>query len=39
MENDVVLKMQGICMTFTGVKALDHEGLTLKKGEIMSLMV
>lgn len=38
MENDVVLKMQGICMTFPGVKALDHAGLTLKKGEIRALM-
>ena len=38
MENDVLLKMQGICMTFPGVKALDHAGLTLKKGEIRALM-
>ncbi|MCD7778734.1 MAG: sugar ABC transporter ATP-binding protein [Clostridiales bacterium] len=38
MDKDVVLKMQGICMTFPGVKALDHAGLTLKKGEIRALM-
>ncbi len=38
MEKNVVLKMQGICMTFPGVKALDHAGLTLKKGEIRALM-
>lgn len=38
MEAGVVLKMQGICMTFPGVKALDHACLTLKKGEIRALM-
>lgn len=38
MDKDVVLKMQGICMTFPGVKALDHAGLTLKRGEIRALM-
>lgn len=38
MGAEVVLKMQGICMTFPGVKALDHAGLTLKKGEIRALM-
>ena len=34
MEAGVVLKMQGICMTFPGVKALEGVDLTLKKGEI-----
>lgn len=38
MDKDVFLKMQGICMTFPGVKALDHAGLTLKRGEIRALM-
>lgn len=38
MEKDVVLKMRNICMTFPGVKALDHACLTLKKGEIRALM-
>ena len=30
--------MKGICMTFPGVKALDHVDFTLKKGEIRALM-
>lgn len=38
LEAGVVLKMQGICMTFPGVKALDHACLTLRKGEIRALM-
>ena len=38
MEAGVVLKMQGICMTFPGVKALDQACLTLRKGEIRALM-
>ncbi|MGN0353801.1 MAG: sugar ABC transporter ATP-binding protein [Muricoprocola sp.] len=38
MEAEVILKMQGICMEFPGVKALDHAGLTLKRGEIRALM-
>ncbi|MDD5805051.1 sugar ABC transporter ATP-binding protein [Blautia sp. HCP3S3_H10_1] len=38
MEAGVVLKMQGICMTFPGVKALENVDLTLKKGEIRALM-
>ena len=37
LEAGVVLKMQGICMTFPGVKALEGD-LTLKKGEIRALM-
>ena len=39
MESNVVLTMRGITMTFPGVKALDHVDLTLRKGEIMALMV
>lgn len=38
MEENVVLKMQGICMTFPGVKALENVNFTLKKGEIRALM-
>ena len=38
MEENVVLKMQGICMTFPGVKALENVDFTLKKGEIRALM-
>ncbi len=38
MENNVVLTMRGITMTFPGVKALDNVDLTLRKGEIMALM-
>lgn len=38
MENNVVLTMRGICMTFPGVKALDNVDFTLRKGEIHALM-
>lgn len=38
MDNQVVLTMRGITMTFPGVKALDNVDLTLRKGEIMALM-
>ena len=38
MENQVVLTMRGITMTFPGVKALDHVDFTLRKGEIHALM-
>ena len=38
MEGNVVLTMRGICMTFPGVKALDHVDFTLRKGEIHALM-
>lgn len=38
MNNNTVLEMKGICMTFPGVKALDHVDFTLKKGEIRALM-
>ena len=38
MNKHVVLTMRGICMTFPGVKALDHVDFTLRKGEIRALM-
>ena len=38
MENNVLLTMRGITMTFPGVKALDNVDFTLRKGEIHALM-
>ena len=38
MDNNVVLTMRGITMTFPGVKALDNVDFTLRKGEIHALM-
>ena len=38
MENNVVLTMRGITMTFPGVKTLDKVDFTLRKGEIHALM-
>ncbi len=38
MENNLVLSMRGISMTFPGVKALDNVDFNLKKGEIRALM-
>ena len=38
MEQNVVLTMRGISMTFPGVKALDGVDFTLRKGEIHALM-
>ncbi|MBQ7825019.1 MAG: sugar ABC transporter ATP-binding protein [Clostridia bacterium] len=38
MENNVVLTMRGISMTFPGVKALENVDFTLRKGEIHALM-
>lgn len=38
MENNVVLTMRGISMTFPGVKALDNVDFTLRSGEIHALM-
>ena len=38
MDNNVVLTMRGICMTFPGVKALSNVDFTLRKGEIHALM-
>jgi simple sugar transport system ATP-binding protein len=38
MGNENVLQMRNICMTFSGVKALQNVDFTLKKGEIHALM-
>ena len=38
MQNDVVLKMRGINISFPGVKALSDVDFTLRKGEIHALM-
>ena len=38
MENNVVLTMRGITMTFPGVKALDHVDFELRSGEVMALL-
>ncbi len=38
MEDNKVLTMRGITMTFPGVKALDNVDFTLRKGEIHALM-
>ena len=38
MDNNVVLTMRGITMTFPGVKALDNVDFTLRRGEIHALM-
>ena len=38
LEAGVVLKMQGICMTFPGVKALDNVNLQVEEGEIHALV-
>lgn len=38
MNNEVILSMRDICMTFPGVKALSGVDFTLRKGEIHALM-
>lgn len=38
MEDQVILKMRDIDISFPGVHALDHVQLTLRKGEIHALM-
>ena len=38
MRSENVLKMEGICKSFPGVKALDNVDFLLRKGEIHSLM-
>ncbi|MCQ2464019.1 MAG: sugar ABC transporter ATP-binding protein [Oscillospiraceae bacterium] len=38
MQNDVILRLEGICKEFPGVKALSNVQLTLRKGEIHALM-
>ena len=36
--NDYIVKMENICKTFPGVKALDNVSLYLKKGRVMALL-
>ena len=38
MQDDVILRLEGICKEFPGVKALQNVQLTLRKGEIHALM-
>ena len=38
MQQDVLLKMEGICKTFPGVKALDNVSLTVHRGTVHALM-
>ena len=38
MQEEVVLRLEGICKEFPGVKALQDVKLTLRKGEIHALM-
>ena len=38
MEDNIVLTMRGISMTFPGVKALDHAQLQLRPGTVHALM-
>lgn len=38
MDNNVLLTMRGISMSFPGVKALDNVDFTLRRGEIHALM-
>ena len=38
MQEEVVLRLEGICKEFPGVKALQDVELTLRKGEIHALM-
>ena len=39
MDNEnVLLRMEGICKSFPGVKALDHAQLTLRAGTVHALM-
>ncbi len=38
MENNVILSMKGLCMTFPGVKAVENVDVHLKRGEIRALM-
>lgn len=38
MQDDIVLRLEGICKEFPGVKALQNVEFTLRKGEIHALM-
>lgn len=37
-SSDVLLRMEGICKSFPGVKALDHVSLTVRAGTVHALM-
>lgn len=37
-EQNVLLRMEGICKSFPGVKALDHAQLTVRAGTVHALM-
>ena len=37
-ESNVLLRMEGICKSFPGVKALDNAQLTVKAGTVHALM-
>ena len=37
-DKDVLLKMVDIEKSFPGVKALDHEQMTLRRGTVQTLM-
>ena len=36
--SDVLLRMEGLCKEFPGVKALDNVSLTVKAGTVHALM-
>lgn len=38
MQPEIILKMEGICKSFPGVRALDNVDFVLRKGEIHALM-
>ncbi|MDI9439043.1 MAG: sugar ABC transporter ATP-binding protein [Limnochordia bacterium] len=38
MQSEIILKMEGICKSFPGVRALHNVDFTLRKGEIHALM-
>ena len=38
MLSEIILKMEGICKSFPGVRALNNVDFTLRKGEIHALM-
>ena len=38
MENDVLLRMQGISKSFPGVRALDDVSLDVRRGTVHALM-
>ena len=37
-KDDVLLRMEGICKSFPGVKALDDAQLTVRPGTVHALM-